>query len=136
MKFKRWANIFAALVVTGILGFLSAALSEWVGRLSEIEYPAHEFGKVVTYPEGFWFTGATLFFAVTFAGGFLAFCVRNAVITVEGYGNPRGSMRLQIIGFAVTGIGVAFSSLNPGLGPLVFISGLACLIVSFQQKAN
>lgn len=136
LSFRRWANILSALLMTGIIGFLSAALSEWVGQLSEIEYPANEFGKAVTYPEGFWLYGTELGLAVTAGGALLAFFVRNAVITVEGFDKPRGSMRLQVCGFVITGFGVAFSSLNPGLGPLVFISGLACLVISFQQKVN
>jgi hypothetical protein len=136
LKIQRWANILVALLITGISGFLSAALTEWAGKLGEIEYPAQEFGRDATYPEGFWLYGAGLFIVVTIMGGLLALSVRNAVITVDGYDKPRGSLRLQIWGFAITGLGIAFSSLNPNLGPLVFMVGLACLVVSFQQKSN
>lgn len=135
-KIQRWVNILLALLTTGILGFVSAALTEWAGKLAEIEYPAQEFGRDITYPDGFWLCGTGLFIAVTIAGGLFALFVRNAVITLDGYDKPRGSVWLQIWGFAITGLGVAFSSLNPSLGPLVFLVGLACLVVSFQQKSN
>lgn len=135
-KIQRWVNILVALLTTGILGFFSAALTKWAGKLAEIEYPAQEFGRDITYPDGFWLYGAGLFIAVTVTGGVLALSVRNVVITLDGYDKPRGSVRLQIWGFAITGLGVAFSSLNLTLGPLVFMVGLACLVVSFQQKSS
>ena len=135
-RIQRWVNVLAAILAAGILGVFSAALTEWAGKLAEIEYPAQEFGREVTYPDGFWVYGAGLFLAVTITGGFMALAVRNAVITVDGYDKPRGSLRLQIWGFVITGLGVAFSSLNPSLGPLVFMVGLACLVVAFQQKGN
>jgi hypothetical protein len=121
-------------LITGVLGFLTAALVEWVSKLSEIEYPAEEFGLDVTYPDGFWLDGILLFFGVTIAGSLLSLCVRNAVVTVDGYQRPTGLIRLQIVAHLVTGLGVACSSLNPAIGPLVFMVGLACLVVSLQQK--
>ena len=135
MMVKRWTNILGALVIMFSLGFLSGALTEWNGQRSELEYPAQEFGRSVSFPQGFWLYGTGLFFIVTIAGGLLALVVRNAVLTFEGFDNPRGSIRLQTSGFTITGLGVSFSSLNPVLGPLVFMVGLACLVVSFQQKS-
>ena len=136
IRIRRWANIVAAILACGLMGYFSAGLTEWVGIVSDIEYPAQEFGREVTFPDSLLIHGAMLFFAVTITGGFMALAVRNAVITVDGYDKPRGSLRLQIWGFVITGLGVAFSSLNPSLGPLVFMVGLACLVVAFQQKGN
>ena len=134
LNLRRWSNIAAAIVVSLMVFFLSGALTEWVGKLSEIEYPAEEFGLDVTFPDGFWLDGILLFFGVTIAGSLLSLCARNAVVTVDGYQSPTGSKRLQILAHLITGLGVACSSLNPALGPLVFVVGLACLVVSIQQK--
>ena len=134
LKLRRWSNIAAAMIVSPMVFFLSGALTEWNGQRSEIEFPAEEFDQYVTYPNGFWLYGVGLFILVVLAGAFLSLVVRNAVITVDGYDKPKGSLQLRIWGFTITGFGVAFSSLNPFLGPLVFIAGLACLVVSIQQK--
>ena len=136
LRRQRWANVTAALIIAVILGFLFGALSAWDDKLAEIVYPAEEFGHEVTYPDGFWFYGAGLFVAVSIAAGLLAFVVRNAVVTLDGYNNPKGSRQLQSWGYAITGFGVPCSFLNPNLGPIVFIIGLACLVVSIQQKTS
>jgi hypothetical protein len=136
LKRQRWLNVVAALAAAVILAYLSASLSGWAGELSVIEYPAHEFGQSVSYPQGFWLRGAGLFAAASISGGLLAFAVRTAVITVDGYDKPKGSMQLQVWGYAITGFGVSCSSLIPMFGPLVFIVGLACLVVSIQQNSN
>jgi hypothetical protein len=116
--------------------YLSASLSAWSGELSVIEFPAQEFGQSVSYPQGFWLRGASLFVAAAISGALLAFAVRNAVITVDGYDNPKGSKQLRVWGYAITGFGLSCSSLIPMFGPLVFIVGLACLVVSIQQKTE
>lgn len=134
LKVKRWGNIACALIFSVVTTFLSGALVERAGTLSAIEYPAEEFGKAVTYPEGFWLEGSLLFMAVAASASLLSLAVRRLVITVDGYNHPRASLQLRIWGYTITGFGVAFSSLNPFLGPLLFISGLACLVVSIQQK--
>ena len=134
LKVQRWSNLATALLFIVALGFLSAAQVEWVGNLSAIEYPSEEFGLAVIYPEGFWLKGTGLFFAVAIAGSLFSLSVRNAVVTFDGYDNPRGSLRLQIFAHIITGLGVAFSALNPPLGPLVFMVGLGCLVVSLQQR--
>jgi hypothetical protein len=136
LRIQRWANVTAAFIIAAILGFLFGALSAWNDKLAEIEYPSEEFGHEVTYPDGFWFYGGGLFVAVSIAAGLLAFVVRNAVITLDGYNNPKGSRQLQIWGYAITGFGVPCSFLNPNLGPIVFIVGLACLVVSIQQRTE
>ncbi len=136
LKRKRWLNVAAALALAVIGTYLSASLSGWSGELSVIEYPAQEFGQSVSYPQGFWLRGASLFVAAAISGALLAFAVRTAVITVDGYDDPKGSKQLQVWGYAITGIGVSCSSLIPMFGPLVFIVGLACLVVSIQQKSN
>ena len=136
LKFRRWSNIAVAMVVTLILAFLSGALTEWNGQRSEIEFPAEEFHRHVAYPNGFWLYGSGMFITVAIAGALLAFAVRNAVITVEGYDKPKGSKQLQLWGYAITGFGVSCSALIPMFGPLVFIVGLACLVVSIQQKTE
>lgn len=134
LKFRRWANIFTAILIAVVMGFLSAALTQWVSKLSDFEYPAEEFGLAVTYPDGFWVYGATLFFAVTIAGSFLSISIRRAVVTVDRYANPTGSMQIQIWAHLIAGLGVACSSLNPALGPLVFMIGLGCFVISIQQE--
>lgn len=131
---KRWGNIASAVILAVLVTFLSAALVEWVSKLADIEYPAEEFGLAVKYPEGFWSYGIGVFTALAVAGSVLSLCARNAVVTVEGYQRSTGSIRLQIVAHLVTGIGIACSSLNPALGPLVFMVGLGCLVVSLQQK--
>jgi hypothetical protein len=136
LKRKRWLNVLAALAVAVIGAYLSASLTGWSGELSVIEYPAQEFGQSVSYPQGFWLRGASLFVAAAISGALLAFAVRNAVITVEGYDKPKGSKQLQLWGYAITGFGVSCSALIPMFGPLVFVVGLACLVVSIQQKTE
>jgi len=131
---KRWGNIASAVILSVVVTLLSGALVEWVSKLSDFEYPAEEFGLDVTYPDGFWLYGATLFFAVTIAGSFLSLSIRRAVVTVDRYANPTGSMQLQIWAHLITGLGVACSSLNPALGPLVFMIGLGCFVISIQQE--
>jgi hypothetical protein len=134
LKFRRWANILAAILITSVLGFLAASLTDWVSKLASIEYPAEEFGLDVKYPEGFWIYGTGLFIAITISGSLLSLAVRRAVITVDGYDRPTGSIQLQSWAHLVTGLGVALSSLNPAIGPLVFMVGLGCLVVSLQQE--
>jgi hypothetical protein len=136
LKRQRWLNVGAALAVAVIGAYLSASLSGWAGELSVIEYPAHEFGQSVSYPHGFWLRGASLFVAAAISGALLAFAVRNAVITVDGYDKPKGSKQLQVWGYAITGFGFSCSALIPMFGPLIFIVGLACLVVSIQQKSH
>lgn len=136
LRIERWANVTAAFIIAVILGFLFGSLSAWNDKLAEIEYPAEEFGKNVTYPQGFWVYGGGLFVAVSIAAGLLAFVVRNAVVSLESYNKPKGSLQLQIWGYAITGFGVPCSFLNPNLGPIVLIVGLACLVVSIQQKTD
>jgi len=136
LRIERWVNVTAAVFIAAILSFLFGALSAWNDKLAEIEYAAEELRYEVTYPDGFWFYGGGLFVAVSIAAGLLAFVVRNAVITLDGYNNPKGSRQLQIWGYAITGFGVPCSFLNPNLGPIVFIVGLACLVVSIQQKTE
>jgi len=136
LRRQRWANVTAAFIIAVILGFLFGALSAWNDNLAEIEYPAEEFGQEVTFPDGFWFYGGGLFVAVSTAAGLLAFVVRNAVITLDDYNNPKGSRQLRSWGYAITGFGVPCSFLSPNLGPIVFIVGLACLVVSIQQKTE
>ena len=131
---KRWGNIASAVILSMVVTFLSAALVEWVGKLSEIEYPAEEFGLGVKYSDGFWSYGIGVFIALAVSGSLLSLCVRNAVFTVDGYQRPTGSIRLQIVAHLVAGLGVACSSLNPAIGPLVFMVGLGCLVVSLQQE--
>jgi hypothetical protein len=134
LKLQRRINVLAATAVAVILAFLSAALSAWGGELSVIEYPSQELGQAVIYPQDFWPRGIALFFSVAISGSVLAFAVRNAVVTVDGYDKPKGSIRLQIWGYSITGFGVSCSSLIPLFGPLIFIIGLACLVVSIHQK--
>jgi hypothetical protein len=136
LRNERWANVTAAFIIAAILVFLFGALSAWNDKLAEIEYPADEFGHEVNYPDGFWFSGWGLFVAVSISAGLLAFVVRNAVITLDGYNNPKGSRQLRIWGYAITGFGVPCSFLSPNLGPIVFIVGVACLVVSIQQKTS
>jgi hypothetical protein len=134
LNFRRWSNTIAAIILTVLFGYFFGSLSVWKDKQSEVAYPAEEFGQVVTYQEGFWLEGSLLFIAVTATAGLLSLAVRRLIITVDGYDKPKGSLQLRIWGYTITGFGVAFSSLNPFLGPLVFIAGLACLVVSIQQK--
>lgn len=134
LNFRRWSNTIAAIILTVLFGYFFGSLSVWNDKLSEVAYPAEEFGQAVTYPEGFWFEGLLLFTAVAASAGLLSLAVRRLIITVDGYNNPRGSLQLRIWGYTITGFGAAISSLNPFLGPLVFIAGLAFLVVSIQQK--
>ena len=131
---KRWGSIASAVILSVVVAFLSGALVEWVSKLADIEYPAEEFGLAVKYPEGFWIYGTGMFIAVAISGSLLSLFARRAVIRVDGYDRPTGSMKLQIWAHLIAGLGVACSSLNPALGPLVFMIGLGCFVISIQQE--
>lgn len=131
---KRWVNVLSAGALLTVLYFFFGSLSVWKDTQSEIAYPAEEFGRPVAYPEGFWLEGALLFVLVTASASLLSLAVRRVIVTVNGYDNPKGSVQLQFWGHLITGFGVAAMFINPSLGTLVFITGLACLVVSIQQK--
>ncbi|MFM6966247.1 MAG: hypothetical protein ACKOWI_02575, partial [Rhodoluna sp.] len=106
---------------------------DWNDGREIIALPAEEFGKKVTYPDGFWLSGTMLFVGVALVSGLIAFTSRKAIITIEGYNKPKGSRQLQLWGYVVTGIGVSISAMNPVVGPLIFVPGIASLVVSIQQ---
>ena len=134
LRSRRWSNFSLAIVGTGILGYFFGSLSVWKDRLALIAYPAEDFGRPVTYPEGFWLEGALLFVIVSASASLLSMAVRRVIVTIDGYDNPKGSRQLRIWGYLITGFGVASMFINPSMGTLIFITGMSCLVVSIQQK--
>ncbi len=134
LRRQRWSNLISAAFLTAIVGYFFGSLSGWKDRQSEIVYPAEEFGRAATYPEGFWLEGVLLFLATTASAGLLSLAVRRVIVTIDGYDSPRGSLQLQFWGHLITGFGVACMFINASMGTLVFITGVSCLVLSIQQK--
>jgi hypothetical protein len=129
----RWANISLAMIFLAAFAYLFAEFSDWKNRLEVLEFPHEEFGQKVTYPSGFWLEGAFLGVSVSLVSMLFAHTIRRVIITLEGFHQPIGSAAFVAVGYLITGLGVSLTILTPSLGSLVYIPGIACIVLSLRQ---
>ena len=130
----RWSYISLAMIFMVALGYMFAEFLDWKNRLELFEFPHEEFGKKVTYPSGFWLEGAFLGVSVALLSILFVHAIRLAIITLDGFDHPIGPVTLIVVGYLITGLGVSMTILEPSLGSLIYIPGIACIVLSLRQS--